>query len=128
MAKATSPSTDVEYMDFDAALNEEKQRVIKFKIGGKEYELPGVLPAEVPLVRLAEARQSQRNVVASWLQALLGEEALNEILATGASQDLLGDVVKWVLSQYGFQFGGDGADDGEDDEEGGQGKEASTPE
>lgn len=118
MAKATSPS-ETEFIDFDAALNEERNKVLKFKIGGKEYTAPGVLPAEVPLVRLAEARKSQRNIVVSWLNAILGEEETNEILATGASQDLLSEIVKWLLTHYGFSF--DSSAD--ESEEGGQGKE-----
>ena len=41
-----------EYKDFDAAISEEVEDTLEFKIAGREYEVPAQLPARVVLMQL----------------------------------------------------------------------------
>lgn len=102
------------FRDFDAFWAETTREPVKFRYGGKTYELPPEIPAIVILkaVRLAEDEAADKQVspddVIGLATNLLGSKNMDALLASGISIDRLGDVVKWALEQYGAGPGDEG--------------------
>ena len=93
-----------EYKDFDAAISEEVEDTLEFKIAGREYEVPAQLPARVVLMQLTlqnESGELNPNDMTKWLGALLGDQILNDMLESGVGWKQLEELLGWVLVEYG---------------------------
>ena len=72
---------DKKFKDFDAAASESAAEIIEFKIAGKNYELPGELPARVVLTQMRYMDASggmEPSSLPVWLETLQGKENLDE--------------------------------------------------
>ena len=94
---------DKKFKDFDAALSEADNEKVKFVIAGKQYELPGQLPARVVLtqMKLMDASGSmEANNLPLWLESLVGKDNLEEMLDAGATWPQLDELLQFLLEAY----------------------------
>jgi hypothetical protein len=108
MSKGKTPAR---FRDFDAFLREKRGKVgavpVTFQLGNVRYTLPSELPALVAIetLRLQKQADSADDVPADSIlalaTALFGEEQLNAILHSGISIEELGDIIGYVMEQYG---------------------------
>tara|TARA_B100000287_G_scaffold187333_1_gene177159 strand:- start:445 stop:795 length:351 start_codon:yes stop_codon:yes gene_type:complete len=99
---------DKKYKDFDAAVSEEAGEPVEFKIAGKEYSLPGQLPARVVLTQMRfmdEDGLMAQSSLPEWLESLVGKDNLEEMLDAGATWPQLDELLQFLLDSYGL--GGD---------------------
>jgi hypothetical protein len=94
------------YRDFDHGRQEAEKEPIVFDILGVHIELPSELPAIIPITGLrllkqygSEADIPQQETMELALK-MLGEEALNKLLAAGISVDRLQEVIQWLFNVY----------------------------
>ena len=65
------------YKDFDANVEEDTQEELEFVLGGKQYSLPGQIPARVILTQMRymdETGVVPTSVIPEWLESLLGKK------------------------------------------------------
>lgn len=102
------------FADFDAAFAERDAKPLLIRLYGRMWELPGVMPAEVPL-KLArymadgrgedELNEPEKFDLAA---ALVPSDTLQAWMAKGLDAEQLGQILLWVLRQYHSPEGGDG--------------------
>jgi hypothetical protein len=103
---------EARYKDFDEAMA--NRLPIRFRIRGRDYELPASLKAG-PVLKLMEkgvdlSMQDSREA-AKFLKTMIGEQRLDQMLEDGLDVAELMMLAEWVGEQYGFvrqQAGGDG--------------------
>ena len=96
---------DKKFKDFDAAASESAAEIIEFKIAGKNYELPGELPARVVLTQMRYMDASggmEPSSLPVWLESLVGKENLDEMLEAGATWPQLDGLLQFLLEEYGI--------------------------
>ena len=96
---------DKKFKDFDAAVSESAAEKVHFKIAGKEYELPGQLPARVVLTQMRYMDASgnlAQNALPEWLESLVGKTNLNQMLDDGATWPQLDELLQYLLEAYGI--------------------------
>lgn len=102
------------YKDFDAGRAEAEGEPVVFTIHGIRVELPPELPAIIPVtgLRLLKEYGSEGDIPSSEISALslsiIGEKALDELMAAGLTTTELGDVLQWLFAVYGGQETDDG--------------------
>jgi hypothetical protein len=113
------------YKNFDKAVEEADQAELAFKVAGKEYKVPGQLPAKVVLTQLRLANDlgevGTKNI-GEWLEALLGEEVYEDMLNRNVSWAILEELLMWLLQEYGVI-----PKEEVSDEEGSEGGEEEAP-
>tara|TARA_B100000212_G_scaffold318078_1_gene274205 strand:- start:90 stop:440 length:351 start_codon:yes stop_codon:yes gene_type:complete len=96
---------DKKFKDFDAAVAEAAEENISFKLAGKNYELPGQLPARVVLTQMrymdADGEMAA-NTLPEWLESLVGKSNLDEMLDSGATWPQLDELLQFLLDEYGL--------------------------
>jgi hypothetical protein len=96
---------DNKYKDFDLAVAESANEKIAFKIAGKDYELPGQLPARVVLTQMRfmdSDGEMAPNTLPEWLESLVGKSNLDEMLDAGATWPQLDELLQFLLEGYGL--------------------------
>lgn len=94
------------FMDFDAVFAERRVEPIRFRLLERDWELPGAMPAAVPLriARLvAEGRGTDDLTGAEVLELaadIVPRPVLTEWLNLGLDEERLGEVIVWLVSQY----------------------------
>lgn len=98
--------SDGRYRDFDSWDAERRGEPVRFRVCGKDFELPASLPAIIP-IRAMRLRQTYGadaevppEVMTELALSLFGSEQLEELLATGVSLDTLAEIVVWAIDQY----------------------------
>lgn len=97
------------YIDFDAFLAEKRrqQEPVRVKLFGEEHNLPGSLPAVVPILAVRRAQEGLDTVpdtdVLIIAEALFGRERLDQWM-TRLTTDELGELVMQVLALYGDEL------------------------
>lgn len=104
--------TDSRYRDFDQAWAEKAEaegspQPLIFKLKGREWQLPGNIPAAIIIKILRMKKRDPGEDVPEDEQmdmalSLFGEEQLDQLLGTGIDVDQLGDLIMWALDQYGL--------------------------
>ena len=72
------------YKDFDAGVSEENNEMLEFTMIGNKYTLPGQIPARVVLTQMRymdETGVVPKSVIPEWLESLLGEDTLEELIS-----------------------------------------------
>jgi hypothetical protein len=103
------------YKDFDAASKSGEE--LTFTLMGTKYSLPGELPAKVILTQMRHMDDTgvvPTSVIPEWLEALLGQKILNELLDKGATWPALEELLNWLLDKYGIASGEVEVEEGED--------------
>ena len=96
---------DKKFKDFDAAVAESAEVPVEFKIAGKEYSLPGQLPARVVLTQMRYMDgdgQLASSALPEWLESLVGKANLDEMLEAGATWPQLDELLQFLLESYGI--------------------------
>lgn len=94
------------FIDFDAAWAEASTDPLRVRLYGQEWELPGVMPAAVPLKiarMMADGREATALTRAETFDLaadIIPRETLDAWTAKGLDVDKLGDVITWVLRMY----------------------------
>lgn len=89
------------YRDFDAAVAEAEP--ITFTVTGKTYSLPPDVPAAVILEEIRNGTGgNDPKAGLRFLEALLGKEALDEMVERGLGLKQLTDLSDWLAEQYGL--------------------------
>jgi predicted alpha-1,6-mannanase (GH76 family) len=92
--------------DFDAAWKEKDDEGYKFKVKGREYELPPSVPAGVMLdsVRLHKEYDDEDEIPTEDLieiaTKMIGEDEVDQMVEDGISTDELGDIIMWANETY----------------------------
>jgi len=100
-------------MDFDAAFEERRIEPIKFKLLGEWWEVPGSMPAALPLriSRLVtEGRGTDDLTMAETIDLAadaIPRPMLAEWLNRGIDEVRLGKVIAWLTARYMGSIGGD---------------------
>lgn len=92
-----------EFKDFDKAYEELTQKTLDFKVAGKKYSIPGQLPASVVLGQLSiinEQGMVDPKQIGKFLEQLLGEQVLKDMLDNKVSWKQLEELLNWLLVQY----------------------------
>jgi hypothetical protein len=108
------------YKDFDASVEEDTKDELTFVLSGKEYSLPGQIPARVILTQMRYMDESgvvPTSVIPEWLESLLGKQTLEEVVENGATWPQLEELLNWLLDKYGIATG-EGEMETADDQEG----------
>lgn len=93
------------YKDFDAEVSESKNENLEFTMIGKKYSLPGQIPARVVLTQMRymdETGVVPTSVIPEWLESLLGEDTMDELISKGATWPQLEELLNWLLEKYGI--------------------------
>lgn len=94
------------FRDFDVWDAERRGEPVRFRVCGKDFELPATLPAIIPIrvMRLkrdyASDSEVPPDVMTDLALSLFGEEQLAVLLDTGIDIDTLAEIVGWVIEQY----------------------------
>lgn len=107
------------YKDFDANVEEDTQEELEFVLGGKQYTLPGQIPARVILTQMRymdETGVVPTSVIPEWLESLLGKKTLEEVVENGATWPQLESLLNWLLDKYGISNEMETAEDSEGDD------------
>ena len=93
---------DVAFKDFDAAWEERYTSSVSVKVKGEEFLIPVTIPASLVLyqMRHADDRQNAEDIP-GWLEAIVGKETLDAMVATGITWDQLAELTIWMLRFYG---------------------------
>lgn len=92
-----------EFKDFDKAYEELTQKTLDFKVAGKNYSIPGQLPASVVLGQLAILNENglvDPKQMGKFLEQLLGEQVLKDMMDNNVSWKQLEELLNWLLIQY----------------------------
>lgn len=95
----------MKYKDFDKAFEEKQKPKISFKFAGKKYEVPGVMPAIIPVAmeRLRDEYGKEADVppdeTFSLMLKLMEKDELEQ-LSEDADIEELGEILMWILEQY----------------------------
>lgn len=101
---------EVRFKDFDAALDAEHLKEIRFKILGRDYTVPPELPASLVLSQLKSFLEEggiNYSDLPVWLENLVGSDNYKQMLDDGLSWPKLQQLTRWLLSQYGVIGEGD---------------------
>ena len=93
------------YKDFDAEVSESTKENLEFTMIGKKYSLPGQIPARVVLTQMRymdETGVVPTSVIPEWLESLLGEDTMDELISKGATWPQLEELLNWLLEKYGI--------------------------
>ena len=93
------------YKDFDAEVSESTNENLEFTMIGKKYSLPGQIPARVVLTQMRymdETGVVPTSVIPEWLESLLGEDTMDELISKGATWPQLEELLIWLLEKYGI--------------------------
>ena len=93
------------YKDFDAGVSEENNEMLEFTMIGNKYTLPGQIPARVVLTQMRymdETGVVPTSVIPEWLESLLGEDTLEELISKGATWPQLEELLNWLIEKYGI--------------------------
>ena len=93
------------YKDFDADVSESQNENLEFTMIGKKYSLPGQIPARVVLTQMRymdETGVVPTSVIPEWLESLLGEDTMDELISKGATWPQLEELLNWLLEKYGI--------------------------
>lgn len=93
------------YKDFDADVSESENKKLEFTMIGKKYSLPGQIPARVVLTQMRymdETGVVPTSVIPEWLESLLGEDTMDELISKGATWPQLEELLNWLLEKYGI--------------------------
>lgn len=104
------------YRDFDAAAEAAGKEPVTFSIGGRDYELPSDLPAEVVLVQMRRAQDDgsvPQSAMYDWLQALVGEDNIDQMFADHVTWPQMEELLQFLMAEYKLQ-----SEDEEDAEDG----------
>lgn len=96
------------FRDFDLANAERKREPVTFQIRGRLFELPPELPAIIPVeaMRLVRQHGTEGEIPDAdqfdLALKLLGKSQFDDLLALepAVSIDELGDILKFILSEY----------------------------
>ena len=92
-----------EFKDFDKAYEELINKKLEFKVAGRNYSIPGQLPASVVLGQLSilnEDGSIDPTQITKFLAELVGEENLQDMMDAKVSWKQLEDLLNWLLIQY----------------------------
>jgi hypothetical protein len=92
-----------EFKDFDKAYEELTQKTLDFKVAGKKYSIPSQLPASVVLGQLTilnETGSIDTKQIGKFLEQLLGEEVLKDMMDNKVSWKQLEELLNWLLIKY----------------------------
>jgi len=92
-----------EFKDFDKAYEELTQKTLDFKVAGKKYSIPGQLPASVVLGQLSIINEQglvDPKQIGKFLEQLLGEQVLKDMMDRNVSWKQLEELLNWLLVQY----------------------------
>ena len=92
------------YKDFDADVKSEEEG-LEFTMGGKNYSLPSQIPAKVVLTQMRfmdETGVVPTSIIPEWLESLLGQSVLEELIENGATWPQLEELLEWLLDKYGI--------------------------
>lgn len=96
------------FFDFDEAWSEKTNAPIELQLLGQRWTLPGVMPAAAPLkvARLmADGREAATDLTHAELldiaTGLIPLGTLNQWLNLGLDIEKLGEVIVWLIGQYG---------------------------
>ena len=92
-----------EFKDFDKAYEELTEKTLDFKVAGKKYSIPGQLPASVVLGQLSILNEQglvDPKMIGKFLEQLLGEEVLKDMMENKVSWKQLEELLNWLLIQY----------------------------
>tara|TARA_B100001939_G_scaffold210164_1_gene180776 strand:- start:6897 stop:7244 length:348 start_codon:yes stop_codon:yes gene_type:complete len=92
-----------EFKDFDKAYEELTNKKLEFKVAGRNYSIPGQLPASVVLGQLSilnEDGSIDPTQITKFLAELVGEENLQDMMDAKVSWKQLEDLLNWLLIQY----------------------------
>jgi len=91
------------YKDFDEFFSEAQKATLKFKIRGKEYEIPAQLPAKAMLeaARASKAHQDKKGVedVFTAFKAVFPTDVWDELIESGITLDELQQLYVWIVSK-----------------------------
>ena len=93
------------YKVFDAEVCESTIENLEFTMIGKKYSLPGQIPARVVLTQMRymdETGVVPTSVIPEWLESLLGEDTMDELISKGATWPQLEELLNWLLEKYGI--------------------------
>ena len=93
------------YKDFDAEVSESTNENLELTMIGKKYSLPGQIPARVVLTQMRymdETGVVPTSVIPEWLESLLGEDTMDELISKGATWPQLEELLNWLLEKYGI--------------------------
>jgi hypothetical protein len=94
------------FIDFDAAFDERDEPPIKVKVMGSEWELPGVMPAALPLKvarMVADGRSKDDFTVAETLSLavdIIPKHVLDAWFDLGITVDRLGPIIERLAAMY----------------------------
>ena len=92
-----------DYKDFDQAYEELVNKTLEFKVAGRKYSIPGQLPASVVLGQLSILNDDgtvDPKQITKFLEELVGEENLQDMMDSKVSWKQLEDLLNWLLIQY----------------------------
>jgi len=91
------------YRDFDAMWAENLQEPHTIKVHGKEYKLPPSIPAGVviSLLRAQVGGGLSNQATLGLAEYVFTRGGLDQMCQDGLTMDELGEVLKWVLGEYG---------------------------
>ena len=93
------------YKDFDAEVSASTNENLEFTMIGKKYSLPGQIPARVVLTQMRymdETGVVPTSVIPEWLESILGEDTMDELISKGATWPQLEELLNWLLEKYGI--------------------------
>ena len=118
MTTTQLPKGDARFLDLDEAVEERDAIEVQHK--GKTYKLPGSVGADVVLkyLRYGETGVIPNSEVQPLFVSLVGQDILDEMLASGLSFKKLEYMVVWLLKEYGIFTGDLPADENDSASEG----------
>lgn len=91
------------YRDFDEFFSEANKETLKFKLRGKEYEIPAQLSAKALLeaTRASKAKQDSQGVedVLGAFKAVFPKDVWDELIESGVTLDELQQLYVWIVSR-----------------------------
>ena len=104
------------FIDFDAAWEEQQEEPIVVKIRGKNYELPASVSAAfmLEITKITSQKGVNENLnaadIGALINALFGKSVVDDWLADGMSLPQLNDVLNKMLKHYGLDGSSSDAD------------------
>jgi len=94
------------YRDFDAFFAEATGEPVRFRLRGRDYELPPSLPAAIVLKAIRETADLGPDadlpprIILDIIEQVLGPANLSQLLDDGASIIELGELLRWLMAIY----------------------------
>ena len=91
------------FRDFDAALEESDGEPVRWRMRGRDYELPADFPAK-PVFRFVRAGNLE-DPTANFavLEEIVGTEQMNQMLEDGMGVKQLRQFFAWLFKAYGLE-------------------------